>query len=122
MTTNYFKNVPKLETNGTIVETQLDDIAAHTKMCKKIFGRLLAKPRTHAGTFVFEFALMRAQTLGQSQNDPDWSQIDIRFAPNSQNINKNDNKLFKNVPKLQKNGTIVETQLDDIAAQVHQNV
>jgi len=53
---------------------------------------------------------------------PHWSHIDTIFAQNAPNINKIDDELFQKCPQTWKNGTIVETQLYDIAAQVQQNV
>ena len=69
--------------------------------------------------FVFEIALMQAQTLGESQTDPRL----ILDSPQTHQIpTKLTTNCFKNVTELEKVGTIVEPQLDDIAAHVHQNV
>ena len=72
--------------------------------------------------FVFEFALMQAQSLGQSQTDPRLIPDLYKTHPKLTKYQQNDTKLFQQCPQTRKNDTILELQLNDIAAQVHQNV
>ena len=96
MSPNFEQMAPLLKHNWTILQH------GYTKMCKRIFGAYWHNPGRMRAHLFLNLPWCGHKLWDKVKMTPGWSQIDIRFAPNSPNINENDNKLFRKCPQTSK--------------------